>query len=201
MLRIIYIVSGLMAFSIAVAVVFRISSYYAYEIERDRVKSTVLLDTSGKPWKLSDLGNRVGVIFFGYTFCPDICPTTLNDLSIALQGMGPERDTVQPIFISVDPGRDNPTVIREYISQFDKSIIGLTGDPDAIKSFAWNFGATYSTLKSNPEDKSYIVEHSANVFIASSSGRRIHLPIKNDPDELRDTILNAAQSIIRSDRQ
>ena len=136
-----------------------VSDNYASRMERDLIKEATLRDLNGKSWQIEQLDEKLGIVYFGFTSCPDICPTALNNLAIALAGMGRESKNFQPIFVSVDPGRDTPAVIGEYLAHFDIEILGLTGTEAQLKSFSWTFGATYSLRKSEANENDYVVDH------------------------------------------
>ncbi len=194
--RFIYIVVSVIAF-IALAVgVFFTSGHFASKWESERLVSASLIDSSGNPWQLSQLEDKIGIVYFGYTYCPDVCPTALNDLAIALNKMGTERSQFKPIFISVDPARDTLPMIKEYVAHFDKDILGLTGSTAELKSFSFNFGATYSLQKKGPDDEDYIVNHTANFFLATSNGKRLPLPLKDNPDDLREVIFKVKNKLL-----
>ena len=95
-----------------------------------------LADATGRTVTNKDFLGKWMVVFFGYTFCPDVCPTTLNNIAVALNQLGPQAKDVQPIFISVDPKRDNPASLAEYTAAFDTRILGLTGNSDQIAAAA-----------------------------------------------------------------
>ena len=92
-----------------------------------------LVDHTGKPVTDEDFAGKWQILFFGFTSCPDVCPTTLNDVSLILEELGDGAEQVAPLFISVDPERDTPHVMAEYVANFDPRIVGLTGSPEQIK--------------------------------------------------------------------
>jgi protein SCO1 len=111
------------------------------------------------------------LIFFGYTFCPDICPTALSNVAEAMDLLTDLDVDIQPLFVSVDPKRDTPEVLREYVSNFHPKIIGLTGTPELIKRTADLFKVKYSIVKSDdPKDDFYTIDHSAGVYFMSPNG-------------------------------
>jgi protein SCO1 len=109
------------------------------------------------------------VIYFGYTFCPDVCPTTLVEIGGALKALGPRADRVQAIFITIDPHRDTPAVVNEYLKAFDQRIIGLTGTPAQIAAAAKAFHVFYE--RNDTEDGSYLYDHSAFVYLVNPDGK------------------------------
>jgi protein SCO1/2 len=108
------------------------------------------------------------MIFFGFTFCPDVCPTTLNEFAEALNALGPAATRVQPLFITVDPDRDTPDVLRDYIEAFDSRIVGLTGRPEQIAAVAKAYHAFYRRAGKGPD---YRVDHTGTIYIVDPNGR------------------------------
>lgn len=110
------------------------------------------------------------LVFFGYTFCPDVCPTTLTNVAAALDKLGPLADRIQPLFITVDPGRDTPEVMASYVGHFDTRIIGLTGrnaDIEAVEK-AYRVYAAPQRTGDGPND--YLMDHSAMVYLMNPGG-------------------------------
>ncbi len=185
-------ICAVLAFAATVVAVFLVSDHFAQKWETALVRDISLNGPDGNAWHIDDLGGKMGIIYFGYTYCPDVCPTALNTLAIALDDMGAARETFQPVFVSVDPDRDSPALIRDYVAQFDDAILGLTGPPAQIAEFARAFGATYVIRKKEGDTSDdYIVDHTANFFLATANGTRVPLPYTYDPDELRTNLLNA----------
>jgi protein SCO1/2 len=109
--------------------------------------------------------DRWQLIYFGYTLCPDACPTTLNDIAGALEKLGPLADKVQPIFITVDPARDTPKVMGDYVKAFDPRIVGLTGSPDAVASAARAFRVYFAKVPDKDAPDGYLMDHSSVVYV------------------------------------
>ncbi|HUK60408.1 MAG TPA: SCO family protein [Stellaceae bacterium] len=105
------------------------------------------------------------LIYFGYTLCPDACPTALNEIAGALQQLGPDAAKVQPIFITVDPARDTPKVMGEYVKAFDPRIIGLTGSADAIATAAREFRVYYAKVADKDAPDGYLMDHSSVIYV------------------------------------
>lgn len=129
----------------------------------------VLTDQDGRRFDSASLRGKAALIFFGFTHCPDICPTTLAAMSNVLETLGSDADKVQPVFISVDPERDTPAVLKAFHALFDPRIIMLTGSPDAIAAVAKAWHVYY---KHQPPDPSgnYAVDHTASVFLIDREG-------------------------------
>jgi len=109
------------------------------------------------------------VIYFGYTFCPDVCPTTMMEIAGALKALGPRADAVQAIFITVDPQRDTPKVLNEYLKSFDPRLIGLTGTPAQIAAAAKGFYVFYE--RNDTGDGSYLYDHSSFIYLVRPDGK------------------------------
>ena len=109
------------------------------------------------------------VIYFGYTFCPDVCPTTMMEIAGALKALGPRADAVQAIFITVDPQRDTPKVLNEYLKSFDPRLIGLTGTPAQIAAAAKRFYVFYE--RNDTGDGSYLYDHSSFIYLVRPDGK------------------------------
>jgi protein SCO1/2 len=108
--------------------------------------------------------------FFGYTQCPDVCPTTMAALADAMRTLGPDADRVQVIFITVDPDRDTPELLGKYVPAFDPRFVGLRGDAAATERTAREFKIIYQKVPGNAPDR-YTVDHSAGVFLFDPQGR------------------------------
>ena len=110
------------------------------------------------------------LLVFGYTFCPDICPTTLQNLIKALDQIGARADLIQPIFITVDPERDTSDVLADYVAAFHPRLIGLTGSSEDIKSITRDFRVY---VQQAPGEEDYLVDHSIFVYLVDRSGRTL----------------------------
>jgi cytochrome oxidase Cu insertion factor (SCO1/SenC/PrrC family) len=121
-----------------------------------------LIGTEGQEVTEAALKGKYSVFFFGFTFCPDACPTALNTFSLMMDKLGPDADKVQPVFVSVDPARDTPAVMKEYLASFDPRIMGLTGTPEAIAETARIFRVYY---KKTGEDEYYLMDHSTAIIV------------------------------------
>ena len=128
-----------------------------------------LVGADGKPFASSRLAGRPHVVFFGFTHCPDVCPTTLARLVRLRRAMGENDDAFDIVFISVDPERDGPREVGAYAALFDTPVIGLTGSPAQIEAVKKNF-AVYSA-KSPLANGDYSVDHSATVFLMDKAGQ------------------------------
>jgi protein SCO1 len=114
------------------------------------------------------------LVFFGYTHCPDVCPTTLNTIAAALRQLGPAAAQVQPLFITVDPQRDTPQVLSNYVNAFDRRIVGLTGTMDQIAAVAKEYKA-YFSADETPQERDYQLDHSAFVYLMNPQGKFVQV--------------------------
>lgn len=130
-----------------------------------------LMDASGTPRSLSDFRNKVVVLFFGYTHCPQVCPTTLADLAQTMQKLGPDADKVQVLFVTLDPERDTSKVLGKFVTYFDPSFIGLRGSAKATAAAAKAFGINYS--KHYDKHGGYTLDHSDSTYLIGVGGRPI----------------------------
>jgi len=128
-----------------------------------------LIDQNGKPVSDADLKGKWQLVFFGYTHCPDACPTALNEMALALDQLGEKRGEIQVVFITVDPDRDTPDVMKYYVQSFDAPIIALTGSPDAVAQAAKAYRVYYA--KHPRGDGGYDMDHSAVVYVMDPGGR------------------------------
>jgi len=141
---------------------------YAYSMPNvSRALSEVeFITENSESTKLDMYRGKIILLFFGYTNCPDICPTTLLDISRSLNELGSDSEKVQAVFISVDPDRDTPSHLNNYVKYFDDRIIGLSSDKDNIDKLHRFFKTKYELLYS--EDENYLVEHSSNLYVIDS---------------------------------
>ena len=148
-----------------------------------------LVDQTGKPVTNRDYEGKWQLVFFGYTYCPDICPTTLNDVALVLDDLGDEAAELQPLFITVDPERDTPEVMAEYVSNFDPRIVGLTGTPEQIKHAAQAFRAYYAKVEQNGAADGYTMDHSAFIYLMRPEGAyATHFSPSEDPAAMAEKI-------------
>jgi protein SCO1/2 len=138
-----------------------------------------LVDGTGKTVSDRDFRGRFMLVYFGYTFCPDVCPTTLNAVAGALDALGPKADRLQPLFITVDPGRDTPKVVHDYAAAFSPRIEGLTGTPEQIEKVATEYRVYYAPQRSAGAGDNYTVDHSSIIYLMDQNGHFI-VPIRAD---------------------
>ena len=146
------------------------SAYAAGDVPLPGAKIFVeLSDEHGRTIHSADLLGRWLMVYFGYTFCPDECPTTLSKIAEVLKRLGPLATKVQPIFVSVDPERDTPQRLKEYVDSFDSRILPLSGNSDRLSRIAKSFGVSYFKVPgSAPGD--YAMVHSAFISLVGPEG-------------------------------
>jgi protein SCO1/2 len=129
-----------------------------------------LTDHNGKPRTLADFRGKVVLVNFGYTQCPDVCPTTLADLASAMKKLGADASQVQVLFVTVDPKRDKPELLRQYLPAFDPSFLGLYGDAAATSKVTRDF-KIYAQERPGKTPDSYTVDHAAQTFVYDRQGK------------------------------
>ena len=143
-----------------------------------------LNDQDGKPRTLADFKGKAVVIFFGYTHCPDVCPTTMAEMSGVMKQLGPDADRVQVLFVTVDPERDTPPLLKQYVPAFDPRFIGLSGDTDATARVAKEFRVFYQKVPGK-EAGSYTMDHTAASYVFDPQGRvRLFVRHGQGPDPI-----------------
>jgi protein SCO1/2 len=147
-----------------------------------------LTDQNGRTVTEQDLKGKPFLVFFGYTNCPDFCPTTMFEISEVLKNLGPAADGTRALFITVDPERDTPAALKDYVSSFDPHIIALTGEPDAIAAVAKSYRAYYRKVPL--KDGGYTMDHLVLVYLMDKEGRfvsrfKLDRPIDASAAELR----------------
>ena len=134
----------------------------------------MLIDHQGRVVTPEEMKGKFALIYFGYTYCPDVCPTSLQVMSAALKKLGPLADRIQPWFITVDPERDTQEVLAGYVTYFDKRLIGLTGSKAMIQRVLEEFGVTAEKVPDKEGDPGkYLVDHSASLYLMAPDGRYI----------------------------
>ena len=140
-----------------------------------------LKDPQGRTRTLADFRGKAVVLFFGYTQCPDVCPTTLAALAEAMKRLGADADRVQVLFVTVDPERDTPALLAQYVPAFDPRFIGLYGDADATARTAKEFKVLYQKV-AGPTGN-YTMDHSAGTYVFDPQGRlRLYVSNGQGPD-------------------
>ena len=130
-----------------------------------------LTDGAGKGVTDQTYRGKYMLVYFGYTFCPDVCPTTLNDVAQALDKLGPRADRVDPLFITVDPARDTADVVKQYAAAFSPRLQGLTGTPAQIATVAHEYRVYYAQHKTGPNPGDYTMDHSSILYLMDPAGQ------------------------------
>jgi protein SCO1/2 len=144
-----------------------------------------LTDHTGRRVTEKDFAGRPMVVFFGFTNCPDVCPSGLQVLSAALDKLGPKADKLVPIFISVDPERDTPEQLAQYVKSFHPRIVGLTGSPEEIASAAKAYRVYFKKAQNEGAAGSYTIDHSAIFYIMDAAGQySSHATHSTPPEKL-----------------
>ena len=138
-----------------------------------------LIDGDGHPVTDQTWHGKYMLVYFGYTYCPDVCPTTLTNLSDALDKLGAKADRLQPLFITVDPKRDTPPVVKQYAAAFGPRIIGLTGSAEQIAAAAKAYRVYYAEHRTGPGPDDYSMDHSSVLYLMGPDGRFI-APMRAD---------------------
>lgn len=136
----------------------------------DYAKDFRLADVNGQPRSLKDYQGKVVVLFFGYTQCPDVCPTTLAEMAQTKKLLGADGDKLQVLFVTVDPERDTPEVLKGYMANFDPSFMALRGTPEQLAAMAKDFKVYYKKVEGKTPT-SYSMDHSAASYVYDTKGR------------------------------
>ncbi|MCE1250544.1 MAG: SCO family protein [Comamonadaceae bacterium] len=136
----------------------------------DYARDLPLTDHNGQPRHLQDFRGKVVIVFFGYTQCPDVCPTSMQELAEAKQLLGADGERLQGIFVTVDPERDTPEVLKAYMANFDPSFLALRGTPEQLAAVAKDFKLYYKKVEGKTAS-SYTMDHSAGSYLYDPQGR------------------------------
>ncbi len=137
----------------------------------DYAKDFALTDHNGQPRSLKDFQGKVVVMFFGYTQCPDVCPTSMTELAEVKKTLGPDGDKVQGLFVTIDPERDRPEVMKSYMANFDPSFLALyASSPEQLAALAKDYKVYYKKVQGK-SPTSYTMDHSAGMYIYDTQGR------------------------------
>ncbi|MCB8920781.1 MAG: SCO family protein [Ardenticatenaceae bacterium] len=152
------------------------------------------LQSVAGPVSLSDFSGKVVLLYFGYTFCPDVCPSTMTDLAQVMQELGKDADEIQVIMVTVDPERDTPLQLADYVAHFDPSFIGLSGTEEQIAAAASDYGIFYERHEGTPAT-GYLIDHTARVFVIDKKGEYwLSFPFGMARDEMVSDLRNVLKS-------
>ena len=164
--------SIIISFIIILALTFLFAEYLSRKNAPQKMSEIIdkvhLIDHNGQAFKKTTLKNKPSLLFFGFTNCPEICPTTLADLSEITKEVTSSVNAINIIFVTLDPIRDNKKYLKDYVQYFDSNIIGVTGDKVEIKKFAENWGVFYETVDTS--NNNYTINHTATVFMIDELG-------------------------------
>jgi cytochrome oxidase Cu insertion factor (SCO1/SenC/PrrC family) len=150
-----------------------------------------LTDHTGRRVTEKDFLGRHALVFFGYTYCPDVCPTELQVMTAALDEMGKAGESIQPVFVTVDPERDTPEIMKSYVENFGPRLIGLTGSPDEIAAMAKAYRVYYAKAgkAGNPD---YLMDHSSIIYLMGPDGSYVkHFTYTTDAGKLAQGLADA----------
>ncbi len=190
--RNIFLISGLVTFVVLAAVfaVFQVTDNRAVTASTGSAEiggPFQLTDQDGRQVDESLLQDRLNVIYFGYTFCPDVCPTTLQDISTALDMMGEDGDQVQSIFITVDPERDTVEVVKDYVGWFRPGTVGLTGSVEQVEAVkaAYKVYSTKAPQEDDETGENYLVDHTSITYVMGPDGSFVtHFSHGTSPEDM-----------------
>jgi len=146
-----------------------------------------LTDQDGRKRSDSEFRGRLMIVYFGYTFCPDVCPADLMAIAQALDGLGAEAKNIQPIFITIDPERDN-SLLKDYVAAFHPSLIGLTGSQEEIRKVANAYKAFYAKVPGE-NGGDYSIDHTGAIYLIGRNGEYLgFMPPQTSPDRLTEIL-------------
>ena len=165
------IATSLLAASLLGACSEQKASFSAIDVTgADYAKDFALTDHTGQPRRLADFKGKIVVVFFGYTQCPDVCPTTMAELAEVKKALGADGARLQAVFVTVDPARDTPEVLKPYMENFDASFIALVPTPEQLAAMAKDFKVYYKKVDGKTPT-SYTMDHSAGSYVYDTQGR------------------------------
>lgn len=167
----------------------RASVFHAEDITQRRLGQTLSLeDPDGKTRTLQEFRGKVVLLYFGFTHCADVCPTELARLADLKRRLGPAGNAVQVLFVTLDPQRDTPAILRDYAPAFDPSFIALSGNPQAIAAAAHEFRVAYQKIPGSAPDR-YTIDHSTYVYALDRASRlRLRFAPEQSIEQLQDDV-------------
>jgi protein SCO1/2 len=147
-----------------------------------------LTDATGRRRSSSEFRGKLLVVYFGYTYCPDVCPTDVMAISEALRALGSAAQDIQPVFITIDPERDTPPLLADYLAAFHPGFIGLTGSPDEIRAVANSYKAFYAKAP-DARGGDYSIDHAGVIYLMGRNGEYLgFMPPQTSPDRLTEIL-------------
>ncbi len=151
-----------------------------------------MINQKGETVTEKDFAGKYMLVFFGFTFCPDVCPTELQVMGAALDQLGPDADKITPVFVSVDPERDTVSVVVDYISNFRPGFVGLTGSMDQVKAMAKTYRVYFAKVENKERPADYQVDHSSIIYLMGPDGSFVkHFSYTTDPKAMADSLRQA----------
>ena len=148
-----------------------------------------LTDQNGQPFSLTSLKGNVFVLYFGYTTCPDLCPTTLSDFTAVKTALGEKAEKVQFGLVTVDPERDTPARLKQYLGFFDPTFIGLTGSAEQIAAVEREYGVVAKRVEFPGTSTGYLMDHTSVIYVIDSKGMmRVTFQYGSDPNDIAEDI-------------
>jgi cytochrome oxidase Cu insertion factor (SCO1/SenC/PrrC family) len=150
---------------------------------------------TGERMSDADFRGKYMLVAFGFTHCPDLCPAELQVMSAALDAMGPEAERIQPLFVTIDPDRDTPADLADYVAQFHPRLIGLTGTPEEIAAVAKTYHVWYEKVESHAGPDGHLMDHSSITYLMGPDGEFVrHFSFGISPSALAEALLDAVKS-------
>jgi protein SCO1 len=177
-------VAGLCGFVAAILAIIFVASGGALRHETSAAQiggPFKLVDDTGASVSEASLAGKPSVIYFGYTYCPEVCPTTLLDLSRWIKKLGADGDKLNYVFVSIDPARDTPELMHTYLSSFDKHIRGFTGTPEQIATIAREYRVYYKRVPT--DDGGYVMDHSSIIYLMGADGKFVSMIAYQEADD------------------
>ena len=167
-------------------------AYMSHELHRPEGSGVALvggpfslLDQDGRRVTEKDFRGKYMLVFFGYTYCPDVCPTELQVMTAALDQLGTEAERIQPVFVSIDPARDTPEVLKAYVGNFGPRLMGLTGTPQEVAAMAKAYRVYYAKAGNSSSSTDYLMDHSSIIYLMGPDGSFVkHMPYTTDAAKL-----------------
>jgi protein SCO1/2 len=154
-----------------------------------------LVDHTGKTVTDKDYRGKFMLVFFGYTFCPDVCPTELNTIGVALDKMGPAAEKVVPIFVTVDPQRDTAEKLKSYVADFHPRLVGLTGTEEQVAVAAKAYKVYYKKVGAEKAAADYLLDHSSYIYLMGPDGGFVaHFPFGITADKMAEELQKRVQA-------
>lgn len=151
-----------------------------------------MVNQKGETVSEKNFAGKPMLLFFGYTYCPDVCPTELQVMAEALRQLGDKASDIQPILVSIDPARDTPQVLADYVANFGPQFVGLTGTPEQVKAMADAYRVFYAKVENKDDPQAYLMDHSSIIYLMGPDGKFLkHFTYSTDAKALAEGIAAA----------